>query len=315
MSTKTTDFPSSLKSTLFDCWNIKFNGEDAQYKKVFKVEKSSDNYEDFLQFQGPDTIPASAEGQVYERIELESARSKRYVHGVYKGEMKITREMLDDCKYRMIVDGAEHIAEAVARTVDSVATAFFYNGLTGGELAPDGLSVFNSTHALVNALAGKMQSGRNIGTGQLTVANVRAARTLGRKTPDEHGSVTPYKLTQLIVPADLEDEAHVIKESALRPGSSAPLNDKNVTGNKIEEIVVLDYLADAPNNASTAWFMRDPKRARNRFFWRVEPEKKIVKDEASDDFLFRCYMRFSLGCDDWRGIFGSDGTGSATALY
>lgn len=314
MTTRTTDFPSALKATLFDAWDVAFKGKDAQYKKVFHVEESQDNYEDMLQVQGPDTIPVSGEGQVYERVEIENVRSKRFTWVIYKGEIKITREMLDDCKYRMIVDGAKHIGQAVARTIDTVAAAFFYNGLTGAEITPDGVGVFSTAHVLSNPLAGRSGTATNKGTGTLSVANVRSGRTLGRKTPDEHGSVAPRNFSQLILPADLEDEGDVIQQSTLRPGSTAPLNDKNVTGPKIKDIVVLDYLADAPANGSTSWFLRDPEESKNYLFWRVKPEREIVRDQGSNDYLFRSYMRFGLGAADWRGLFGSDGTGSATVL-
>lgn len=316
MATYTSDFPSALKDTLLEAWQVGFDGEDAQYKKVFNVRESSDNYETMLQFQGPDTIPVSGEGQVFERVEIESVREKTFYWIIYKGEIKITREALDDNKYQKIVDGSQHIGSAVARTIDSVAASFFYNGLIGSEMTPDSKAVFAADHTLSNPLPGKMTSGRNLGTGALSVDNIKRARILGRKTPDEHGSVSPYELSQLIVPADLEDEAEIIRESMQKPGTAN--NDKNVTGPKIKEVVVLDYLAEAPSNASTQWFLRDPRanKSRNMFFWRVKPEKKIVKDDASDDFLFRCYMRFGLGAADWRGLFGATGaSGSSSVLY
>lgn len=317
MATYTSDFPSALKDTLLDAWQVAFDGEDAQYKKVFNVRESNDNYETMLQFQGPDTIPESAEGQVFERVEIESVREKTFYWVIYKGEVKITREALDDNKYQKIVDGASHIGSAVARTIDTVGAAFFYNGLSGAEMTPDSKAVFAADHTLSNPLPGApASSGRNLGTGTLSVDNIRKARVLGRKTPDEHGSVSPYELSQLIIPADLEDAADVIRESMLKPGTAN--NDKNITGPKIKEVVVLDYLANAPSNAATQWFLRDPRanKSRNMFFWRVKPEKKIVRDDASDDYLFRCYMRFGIGAADWRGLFGSTGaSGSDSVLY
>lgn len=316
MATNTSDFPSALKDTLLDAWQVAFDGEDSQYQKVFHVRESSDNYETMLQFQGPDTIPESGEGQVFERVEIDAVREKTFYWVIYKGELKITREALDDIKYQKIVDGASHIGAAVARTVDLAASAFFFNGLSGAEQTPDGKAVFAADHVLANPLAGKpFSSGRNIGTGSLSIPNIRAARVLGRKTPDEHGSVSPFQLTQLIIPPDLEDDAEVLIESMQRPGTAN--NDKNVTGPKVKEVVVLDYLTEAGANASTQWYLRDPRKnkSKNMFFWRVKPEKKIVRDENSDDYLFRCYMRFGLGAADWRGLFGCTGAGSDTVLY
>lgn len=313
MSTRTTDFPTTLKPTLHDVFEVTWNDALSQYSKVFDVKTSMDNYEDELQYQGPDTIPSSSEGGVYERVEIENVRSKRYTWGIYKGEVKITREMLDDTKYNQVVDAVKQLARASTRTIERMAAAFFYNGLSGSELSPDGVAVFHDSHPLLNPLGDNPSLCSNLGTGQLSNLNIRRARTLGRRTRDEHGSLAPCHFTQLIVPPDLEDEAHAQKESSLNPDNAE--NAKNVSGMRgIKDIVVLDFLAEAPANSSTMFFMRDPKMARNKFFWRVKPERSILRDTATNDYLYRVYFRCGLGASDWRGLFGSTGAGTTSAL-
>ena len=313
MSTKSTDFPTALKATLNDVFEVTWNDEGLQCEKVFDVETSTDAYEDELQIQGPDEIPQASEGTVFERVEIENIRSKRYTHLIWKGEAKVTREALDDIKYRQCTDAVKKLAIAGRRTIEKVGAAAYFNGFTS-ELTPDGLSLFNAAHTLANPLAGNpVTTGRNYGTGTLSGPNIGAARILGRKTPDEHGSPSPFMLRQLIVGPDLEDQAEAIKQTAQVLGSN--YNDKNIPGGKIDEIVVMDYLALAPANASTMWMLRDKKNARNKMFWRVRPERSLVKEEASGDWLYRLYFRLSFGHSDWRGVFGSDGTGNATALY
>lgn len=301
----TTTFPTALKKHLFDVWDASYKEETQQFAQVFDVDTTEDAYEDFLQRQGPDSIPQSSEGDGYERLDSENVRSKRYEPGVFKGEMKITREALDDYKYKQLTDATKDLAVAASQTVERLAVAFFINGFTS-EMSPDGVSVFNAAHPLSNASSGKPSTGSNYANYQLSPGNVRLVRSAGRHTPNEHGYVAPVYLTDLIVGPDLEDAAEVIKNSTLLPGSNA--NDKNETGTKIKNIYVLDFLADY--NMPYAWWMRDPKRAKNKLFWRVKPERKIVEEEGTGDFLFRIYFRVGLGCHDWRGLYGCDATGN-----
>lgn len=315
MALKTADIAATLKPTLYDLFDASWdeNAKKSQYSQFCKVEDSQDAYEDILQYQGPDSIPQAAEGSVFERIEIDNVRSKRFTHLIYKAEIKITKEALMDTKYRQIADAVKMLSRAGSRTIERLAAGVLYNALPGGsELSPDGVTAFNGTHSFSNPLAGNPTSGSNAGTGQLTTAVVRLMRAEGRKTRDEHGSLAPVNLTRLIVPPDLEDEANVLKESALRPGTTN--NDKNITGSGIKEIVVADFLAEAPANASTMWFMQDPDAHRLMMFWRQRPQRAMLHEEASDDHLFRLYFRCSFGYADWRGIYASTGTGSTSAL-
>lgn len=310
MTTKTTDFPSALKATLHDVFEAKWQKRAEQYSKVFDMETTFDAYEDELQIQGPDSVPSATEGSVYERVEIENVRSVRYTPGIFKGEVKISQEALDDVKYKQCIDAVGKLSTAAMRTVERIGAEFFYSGFSS-QLSPDGVPVFNTAHALSNPLASRPTtcSNRLAADGALSTANIRLARALGRKTLDEHGSLAPYQCTDLICGPDLEDEANVQKGSALRPGT--PNNDDNVTGSRIKNIYVLDFLAEAPANGDTMWFLRDPEEARNKFFWRVKPRREILKEESSGDWLYRVYFRCVAGCSDWRGLVGSLGTGSA----
>lgn len=313
MALNTAAIAATLKPTLFDLFDVSWeeNEKNAQYKQFCKVENSSDAYEDIMQYQGPDSIPEAAEGGVFERINIETGNTKRFTHLIYKAEIKITREALADTKYRQITDAVKMLATAGARTVERIAAGALFNGFSS-EQSPDGVSAFNASHSFANPLSGNPTSGSNLATGTLSTANVRSMRVAGRKTRDEHGSLAPVELSRLIVPPDLEDEAMVLKESALRPGTAN--NDKNVTGSGIREIVVADFLAEAPSNAATQWFMQDPNKHRLMLFWRERPKRTMHIEEASEDHLFRLYFRCSVGYADWRGNYGSTGTGSASSL-
>lgn len=312
MTQRTADFPETLKKTLYDLFDGSMTAAEDQYKKVFDVCDSDDAYEEELMVQGPDEIPQVAEGGPYERIEMENIRTKRYTWLIFKGERKITREALADNKYPQIVDTVKQFSEATSRTVERLAAGFYIGGLSGAELLPNDEAIFLDNHVVTNPLGNNPGFVSNKGIGKLSNVNIKQGRILGRRHRDEHGSIAPVHYSQLIVPPDLDDDAFIQKLSALNPDNAD--NAKNVVGQGIKEVVVLDYLAEAAENSATAWFLRDPKKARNKFFWRDRPTREVLKDQATGDHVFRVYFRCGVGAPHYAGLFGSDGTGSEDAL-
>jgi len=323
MSTKTTDFPTALKPVLHDVFEVTWD-RPTQYTETFMIDDSQDAYEDELQIQGPDSIPAAGEGSVYERVEIENTRQKRYTHLIYKAEVRITKEALADLKYKQITDAVAKLAKAGNRTIERIAAGVFINGLNGSELAADGVAVFSASHVISNPFNGAASTASNLAAtqGALSVMNVRQMRAAMRKTVDEHGSISPRMGQHLIVPPDLEDEGEAIMQSTLKPGlygnsgatAYGAVNDKNTTGPKIKKVTVMDFLGENPTNATTAWILRDDEEAQNKVYWRVRPEKELIFEEPSGDHLFRLYMRLSAGVTDWRGLYASAGTGNTTTL-
>lgn len=303
-TTQSYGFPVGLKKDLDEVFDVHFGGQGDQYKEVFKVDDMDDAYEDDVQIQMPDEIAEASEGGMYPRVEIENVRSKRYLASTHKAEIKITQEALEDLKYKKMFDAAEGLAIAMHRTVERKGASFFYLGFTS-EQSPDGVSVFNDSHSLNNVLAGaKFTAGDNKGTGALNATNLKAGRTQMKRTPDEHGSPAPYYPDQLIVTPDLEWTGLQLVQSIQEPGTAN--NDKNVAARGLK-LVVLDYLMEAPTNDTTMWFLRDSKMAKNKFRWRLKPEKEVVREEATGDYLYRVRFRIVRGCSDWRGLYGSTG--------
>lgn len=303
-TTSSYGFPVGLKKDLDEVFDVHFADQGDQYAEVFRMEETEDAFEDDVQIQLPDEVSEASEGGMYPRVEIENVRSKRYIISTHKAEIKITQEALEDLKYKKMFDAAEGLSVALHRTVERKGASFFYNGFTS-EQSPDGLSVFNTAHTLSNALGGaKFTSGNNKGTGALNAANLKAGRVQMKRTPDEHGSPAPYYPDQLIVTPDLEWTGLQLVQSVQEPGTAN--NDKNVV-NRGLKLVVLDMLMEAPSYDTTMWFLRDSKMAKNKFWWRLKPQKEVLREEATGDYLYRVRFRIARGCSDWRGLYGSTG--------
>jgi hypothetical protein len=303
-STFSTDVQKPILNDLFD---TAWNGKDEVYSKICKVEESGDAYEKDLQMQSPSEISEANEGGMYQRVEIENVRTKTYTHLLYKGEIKISREVQEDSKYKQIYDAVKMLGVAAKRTVERKVAAAMYNGFTS-ELSPDGGAVFSS-HTLDNPLSGRPTTFSNLGTGVLNAANLKARITNGYKTLDEHGDLTPKHLSHLVVPSALSFTAQQLKApaSAGEPGTAN--NDQNVVSGAISKVTVSHFLSEAASNADTAWFLLDPDEHMFKFFWRVKPMTELLEEEATGDKLFRVRFRFSVGFSDYRGVDGNTGAG------
>jgi hypothetical protein len=304
MTVKISDWVDAQKPILNSVFDTAWDGSEESYSKMCHVKDSSDAYEVDLQMQSPDEISESVEGGAYTRVEIENIRKKTYTHSLFKGEIRITQEMIEDCKYEQIYNAVRMLAVAAKRTVERRAASALYNGFTT-ELSPDGAAVF-STHTLDNPLAGRPTTYANKTTGQLNATNLKSRRVAGRKVLDEHGSMAPKNLTNLIVPSNgmFKGEQLLVTSSNGEPGTAN--NDRNVVG-KGMKLIVNPWLDEAANYADDQWYLQDPEEHAFKFWWRVRPQQNRVMEEASGDVLYRVRMRFSVGFSDWRGMDGSTG--------
>ena len=304
MTLRAADFVEAQKDTLRNVFDTAWDGMGEVYSKICKVEESSDAYEDDLQIQSPDEVAESVEGGMYNRVEVENIRTKRYTHSVYKAELKITKEAIEDLKVREIINAVKHLGRAAKRTVERKVAAALYNGFTS-EQSPDGVAVF-STHTLDNPLSGRPTTFSNKGTARLAPSALKTRRTNGYKTLDEHGSLSPRDLRHLVVPSALAFDAEQIVNfpNENEPGSAN--FGKNV-GARGMKLTVNHWLSEAASNADTQWYLFDPDEHQFMFFWRVKPQQELIAEEATGDALYRIRMRFSLGFSDYRGADGNTG--------
>ena len=126
-----------------------------------------------------------------------------------------------------------------------------------------------------------------------------------RSQLDDKGMKIEATANTLLVAPALEKQAHIIVDSTGRSDSAD--NDLNFYKGKFK-IIVWDWLT-----STTAWFLIDSRQHELNWFWRVKPEFK--QDDAFDTgmALYKTRTRYSNGWSDYRGVWGSNGTGNAYA--
>lgn len=239
---------------------------------------------------------------------LDPGLDRVYIHDAFTQGFMITREMFDDDMYSQM----EKLPKAMARSgrakVEKDAVKPLLQGFASSNVTIyDGKPLFANDHPLLNSNG----VGKNLITGPLNEANLKAGLKLMRETVDEAGNLIQMKATKLIIPPALEDTAIRLLKSAQLPGTDHNDTNKFLNAYGIE-IVVLDYLSAAAGGSDTAWFLQDGGRHQLNFFWRKRPEFKWEEDFDTFVAKYRGYMRYSYGVSDWRGLVGSTGIEAAS---
>jgi phage major head subunit gpT-like protein len=241
---------------------------------------------------------------------LKAGLDRTYVHDAFTQGFMVTREMYDDDQYRQM----EKLPKAMARSgrakVEKDAMLPLIKGFNKStNPIYDGEALFSNAHPLLEmdyVATPSAPKGKNLITGVLNDANLKAGLKLMRDTVDEVGGLIQMKADRLIIPSALEDTAIRLLQSTQIAGGQLNDTNKFLNGYGLQ-IVVMDYLGAPAGGSDTHWFLQDSNRHELNFFWRVKPEFKW--DEDYDTFVskYRGYMRYSMGVSDWRGICGSTG--------
>lgn len=278
-----------------------------QYTQIYKVSMSSKAEEKdwgMGAFKGWTERTSELDEVAYEK--LDPGLERLYRHTAFTDGFMIGREFYDDAMYGAIAKFPRVLARAARVLLEKDGVSLLINGFTtdaggtGKSAIYDGQPLFSDSHPLVSHAT---TTGKNLLTGALNEANLKAALIKIRETVDEAGNPIIMVPKKLIVPPQLKHTAEVLLGTKYKPGTDH--NDINVLEGKLQ-LVVMDYLGSNAGGSDTAWFIQCSEHEMN-WFWRVKPEFKWK--EEFDNFVakYRGYMRYSFGVSDWRGIYGSTG--------
>lgn len=280
-----------------------------QFPMIYNVQTSDKAKEtDFGMGAFGDWTKRTSEVDTVAYKKLSAGLERTYTHSAFTQGFIIGRELYDDDQYRQMNKMPAAMARSGRAKVERDAASLLINGFNpdfggvGLNVIYDGKALFALDHDLVDSAA----VGKNLITGPLNEANLKAALKLMHEIPDEAGNLTQFKVTKLIIPPALEDTAIRLLNSDRVAGTDLNDTNKYLNGYGIQ-IVVMDYLSAAAGGSDTAWYVQDGNRHEVNFFWRKKPEFKWEEDFDSFAAKYRGYMRYSFGVSDWRGIIGSTG--------
>ena len=294
--------PKLLWPGIFTTWGQVYDSHAKEYTDLYEVKTSDKAYEQAVQVTpfGPGVIKSQGAPVTYDG-EIQGVVTT-YTHVAYALGYICTFEELRDNQYKEVATRrAEANAFAMAQTVELVAaipynTAFVSTSFTTG----DGQPLCSTAH--VNATGGTFSNMLSSGADLSEVA-------LEDLTIQIMGATNDTGLLINVMPKSLHVarqewyNANRILGSVLQ--SNTALNAINVlksTNVFPEGIKMNHYFTNADD-----WFIRTNAPNGMTMFWRDEPMFDQDNEFDTKNAKAASYMRFSVGCTDPRGIYGSAG--------
>lgn len=294
-------FADLLTPGFREIYDDKFTEKAMVMDKVFQINTSEKADEKDSSISGFGLAQVTAEGAPVDYEDPVQGYDTTYSHLKYTKGFRITREMYDDDLYGIMRKRPAALGKAMRRTAENLAAAVFNNGFSTSYNGADGKPLFSTVHPRSDG--GATQSNASATGLTLSETNLETGRIAIKKQLDEKGQIIDLGADTLLVPVELEKQAHLIIDSVARQGTTD--NDMNFYKGTLN-ILPWQYLTSTTN-----WFLIDKSENELNWFWRKRPEFKNDDLFDTDIAVYKSAMRLSRGWSDWRGIWASKGDGQA----
>jgi hypothetical protein len=294
---------AQLLKELLPGLNALFGLEYARYgeehKEIYETETSERSFEEETKLSGFSAAPVKAEGTAISYDNAQEAWTTRYNHETIALGFAITEEAIEDNLYDSLsARYTKGLARAMAYTKQVKAAAPLNNGFNSAYVGGDGVSLFNSSHPLVN---GGTNSNAPSTPADLNETALENAVIQIAAWTDERGLLIAAKPKKLIVPPALQFVATRLLETKLRVGTNN--NDINAIENNgsIPEGYTINHFLTAPN----AWFLLTDVPNGMKHFERTPLQNSMDGDFDTGNVRYKSRERYSFGWSDPLGIYGT----------
>lgn len=298
----TSSHPKLLWPGVHDIWGQVYNQHPTEYPDLYDQEDSDRAFEQDVKITGFGLAPVKTQGNAFETDSEIQGGITTYTPIAYALGYIVTYEELRDNLYEIVsMRRAKANAFSMTQTIENVA-AFLYNNafVTTYFTTFDGAALISTSH--VNATGGTFSNA-------LSPAADISEAAMEDLTIQIMGAQTDRGLLISVMPQSL----HVARQEWYN--SNRILGSVLSSDNSNNAINVLKATNAFPKGikmnhyftAAHAWFIRTNVQQGMRMFWRDRPDFQQDNEFSTKNAMAASYMRFSVGCTDPLGIFGSNG--------
>jgi hypothetical protein len=296
---------AQLLKELLPGLNALFGLEYARYgeehKEIYETETSERSFEEETKLSGFSAAPVKNEGQAIRYDNAQEAWTARYNHETIALGFSLTEEAIEDNLYDSLsARYTKGLARAMAYTKQVKAAAVINNGFNNGYQGGDGVSLFNTSHPLIN---GAVNGNTPATAADLNETSLENAVIQIAAWTDERGLLIAAKPKKLIVPPALQFVATRLLETELRVGTTD--NDINAiknNGSIPEGYTINHFLTD--NNG---WYLTTDVPNGMKHFERTPLQNSMDGDFDTGNVRYKSRERYSFGWSDPLGMYGSPG--------
>jgi hypothetical protein len=277
----------------------------APWQKLFSMKKSTRQFENLTGFSGFGQFSSVGEGEDIPLMDVAQLHDKKFTHTKFAGAWQVTEEMEDDDKYDLV----SGLAKAFSRSYRFTKEVNFANVLNNSgttETSADGLSILNTAHLL----QGGGSVSNSAGTTDFGLAAAQTAYNYFATLVDDNGIRTPMSPKYLVghpanrwIFGEIMGSQYIpVTNGANVAGSD--LNKINVLNEEDLDVVLWPEIVD-----QDAWWMIASPEATGG--WGLIGYDRQPFTSSTDFDVRNLTMisvargRWSRGCYDWRGVYGS----------
>jgi hypothetical protein len=292
--------PKLLWPGLQAIWGNEYKDHPAEWSKVFDELSSEKSYEESQELAGFGLAPVKSEGGSISYATTVNGYVTRFTNVNYGLGFIVTEEAVADNLYK---EQAERRTSALRRslrhTEETVCANIFNRAFDSNYVGGDGLEMVSTAHVTANGT----QSNELAVAADLSEASLEDMLIQIMNATDTNGLRIALMGEQLLVPPNQAFEATRILKSTLQSNSAENnINAMRSMGLLPKGVMVWHFLTD-----TDAWFVKTDWKGLKHF-----SRKKAGLGKDSDfetgNLKHKGTMRFAVGWDDWRPIFGSAGT-------
>ena len=272
-----------------------------EHKEIYETETSERSFEEEVKLAGMSAAPVKQEGSAITYDGGQEAWTARYNHETIALGFAITEEAMEDNLYDSVATRyTKALARAMAYTKQVKGANVLNNGFDSAFAGGDGVSLFNTSHPLVN---GGTNSNVPTTPTDLNETSLENAVIQIAAWTDEKGLLIAAKPKKLIIPSALQFVATRLLDTKLRVGTADnDLNALNNNGSIPGGYSINHFLTDPD-----AWFLLTDIPNGLKHFVRAAMKTDMQGDFDTGNVRYRARERYSFGFSDPLGIYGSQG--------
>lgn len=298
---RSNDFRAIVEPILNEAFDGVYDQRKDEWKQVFKDRDGiARAYHEEPVMYGFGTAPQLPDGQAVTYQQGGVLFNQRYYYQVFGLAYALTKVLVEDGDHiRIGRIFAEHLAQSLVETQETLAANILNRAFTSGYNGGDGVSLINSAHPIVG---GSFSNQLSVAAA-LSQTSLEQALIQIRKAVDNTGKKIRLEPKKLVVAPDNVFQAEVLLKSVLRAGTmNNDINPVKSMGVLDQDAAVLSRLT----SPSAWWIQTNAPRGLNMMM-RRRLEKSMEGDFETDSMRYKATMRYIPGWTDPRALFGTPG--------
>jgi len=299
MANYTTNFTELLYPGLMGIWGLSYPGYTGEWKKLgFEVKKSKKKYEKTLGLTGFGLAATKTEGNSVTYDDAYQGYTQTLTNVVKGLGFIVSKEMYTDDQYDKINALPKALKWSMLETQEWDMANVFNRAFNSSYTGADGKELCATDHPLV---AGGTEQNELSTSADLSMTSLEQAMIDIADMTNDRGLLAGLKVKKLIVPPELAWTAQQLMGSDKDPESN--YNAINPAKSLFPEGFVVNHYLTDPD----AWFILTTAQSGLVFYDRWPLEFTKDNEFDSDNAKFKATMRYIMGWDDFRQVFGSPG--------